>query len=281
MRKILVVKNAAEEGLGVIADELKLAEIEWDTIEPYARQTIPTGEAIDEAGYKGLIVLGGPMSANHDIAFPFLLDEIQLIRDMLERKLPMLNVCLGAQLLARACGVSLAYGGVKEVGWHSVHLNEWYTKRNPLFFQLPLEFMTFHWHQDTFDIPTEGYRLAGSELYPNQAFCVQGNAVGIQFHPELTKDMIEGWIEKDRQRSHPFLDAAQEDMILNHIDEYLPAQRDIVHKLIYGFATLMRPDDYRRPAVEEKPEAEAASEVTSETEPSATTGEDTSTEKIA
>ncbi len=287
MSKVLVVQNEADEGLGLFEEEMKLAGVEWELIKAYDGDTIPTGVMLDEAGYRGLMVMGGPMSALDEKGYPFLVDELRMIRDGLDRKLPMLNVCLGSQLLARACGMPLKINGVKEVGWQTVSLVEWYAQRNPLFFQLPTEFTTFHWHQDTFEIPTEGYRLARSELYTNQAFCFGGNAYGLQFHPEVTNEMIQAWVEKDRKRTNRFLSAEQEDQMLSQFTQHLPAQKDLAHKIFYGWATLLRPADYRRPVVEDKPveeskpeaaPAEAESAAASETSSSDTNQEEAANE---
>jgi GMP synthase-like glutamine amidotransferase len=266
MSKVLVIQNSEGEGLGSFADELKQAEVAWDLIKAYAGEPIPTGIDLDERGYRGLMILGGPMSAIDEKGYPFIADELRLIRAALDRKLPMLNICLGAQLLARACNMSLKINGQKEVGWHPVELIHWYTQRNPLFFQLPQNFTTFHWHQDTFEIPSEGYRLARSEAYPHQAFCFGGNAYGIQFHPEITKEMIEEWIARDSQRKDRFLSEDEATQILAQADQFLPEQKKIAHKIIYGWVTLLRPVDYRRPAVDESEtapkEAEAKTEST-------------------
>ena len=249
MKKILVVQNTATEGLGSFADEMKQAGIEWELVKAYAGERIPTGVMIDEAAYRGLMILGGPMSALDDKAYPFLAEEVRLIQDALERKLPMLNICLGAQLLARACGMPIRLGQNREVGWHQVTLNQWYTQRNPLFFQAPTEFVTFHWHQDSFEIPTDAYRLARSEISDVQAFCYQGNAYGLQFHPEVTEEMIRAWVENNGN----FISQEEGERILADMPQYLAAQKKLAHQLIYGFETTIRPSDYRGPKEEPKP----------------------------
>ncbi len=133
-KKVCVIQNDPDEGLGVFADELTAVDVSWETIHAYKGEPIPSAEALVERGCLGLMVLGGPMSATDEEHFPFLREEVRLLRESLQRKLPMLNLCLGAQLLARACDARLTIGGEKEIGWHSVSLIEWYTKRNPLFF---------------------------------------------------------------------------------------------------------------------------------------------------
>lgn len=246
MKKILVIQNDADEGLGVFADELEKMEIEWDTVHAYKGDPIPSDEALDELGYRGAMIFGGPMSATDDAHFPFLREETRFIQACLRRKLPMLNICLGAQLLARACNVRLTIGREKEIGWYPVYLVDWYAQRNPLFFQAPQEFVTFHWHQDTFDYPTEGYRLVRSDRYDQQAFCINGNAYGIQFHTEVTKEMVQLWVERELKKPNAIFDEAEAEKILAQADAYLQDLHKVAHQMIYGFETLLREPDYRR-----------------------------------
>lgn len=245
MKKILVIQNSSE-GLGIFADEFTKGGVMWETVHAYKGDPIPSDEALIGLSYHGLMVLGGPMSATDEEPFPFLREEVRLLRAGLVHKLPMLNICLGAQLLARACNVPLTIGGEKEIGWHPVSLIDWYARRNPLFFQAPREFVAFHWHRDTFDIPTDGYRLARSELYPNQAFCINGNAYGIQFHLEVTREMIETWTAEEQGRPGGVLSPAEAKKILIEAGAYLPALHALAHQVSYGFLTTLREPGYRK-----------------------------------
>lgn len=248
MNKILVIQNEEESGLGFFEEELKAAGVQWDLLKVYAGDPIPVSLMLAEADYRGVIILGGSMNPLGFGVHPYLREELRLIHGALERKLPMLCIGLGALLLAQALNMPVTIDGEKEVGWAPVHLDDWYAERNPLFFQLPTEFTCFHWHRGSFEIPTEGYRLARSEIYPNQAFCYGGNAYGIGFHPEATEKMIREWIEKDQSRSDRFLTDEEEVRILSQMDEQIPMQKEITHKIFYGFVTLLRPANYRRPA---------------------------------
>jgi GMP synthase (glutamine-hydrolysing) len=248
MKKVLVIQNDPDEGLGLFELEMKKADVAWDTIKPYSGDVIPQAESIDTNNYLGLIVLGGPMAATDEAKYPYLKDEVRLIGDFLERKLPMLNICLGAQLLARACGVDLSYGTTKEYGWQPIELIDWYTQRNPLFFQLPLEFSPLSWHQDSFEIPIEGYRLARSEGCLNQAFCINGNAYGLQFHVEVTEDMCTRWIEKAQRAGIISSDEARK--ILSKVEKACVPLREIAHFIFVGFETTLRDPSYRKKIVD-------------------------------
>ncbi len=147
----------------------------------------------DLSDIKAVISLGGPMNVYEEDKFPFLKDEDKLLKEALRNEIPILGVCLGAQLLAKASGAKVVKAKEKEIGWHEVKLTA-EGKIDPLFAGFPPELKVFQWHEDTFDIPLEGILLAGSKVCPNQAFRVGENAYGLQFHLEVAPDMIESWI---------------------------------------------------------------------------------------
>lgn len=238
--KILVFQHAASEGLGSLEEELKKAGLTWEAMRISGDMIFPSGVKLEE--YGGLIVLGGPMGVYEEAKYPWIKKEILLIQEALRQKKPILGICLGAQLLAKASGGRVYKGPASEIGWHPIRLDDWFYKRNPLFFQIDpaKDHMVFHWHGDTFDIPTEGYRLAWNDAYRNQAFCFNGNAVGLQFHPEMTETMISDWLASAEAREQ--VAAAGEDAakILADAAKHLPGLRAIAHKIFYGFASLIR-----------------------------------------
>jgi GMP synthase (glutamine-hydrolysing) len=248
MKKMLIIQNDVDEGPGLFLKEMELAGVAPVIVHPYKGEAIPRGERIESEDFRALMVLGGPMNALDDQNFPFLKDEVRLIQDFLERKLPILNICLGSQLLARACDMPIKLAGDLEIGWKPIQLTEWYTKRNPLFFQMDLKPMVFHWHTDTFEVPSEAYPLARSDMYEYQAFCYGGNAYGLQFHPEVTQEMVETWIKKGV--AHGDIDQSKADQILVDTGKEVKGLQKIAHQIFYGFATLLREPHYRRPAVE-------------------------------
>lgn len=129
-----------------------------------------------------LVVLGGPMGAYDLENHPYLTGEIELIRQRLHERRPVLGICLGAQLLAAAAGARVYPGapGV-EIGWAG----------------FPRRFTTFHWHGDTFDLPNGAAVLARSDRYI-QAFRLGAHAYGVQFHPEVVPGQLERWIRAYR-----------------------------------------------------------------------------------
>ncbi|MBI5286038.1 MAG: type 1 glutamine amidotransferase [Deltaproteobacteria bacterium] len=191
---ILVLQHLEGEGLGTIKNTLRIKGIKPVSIKIFAGERIPE----DTSGYSGLIILGGTMGVYEDDIHPFIRDEIALIRKALKDGLPILGICLGAQMLAKAAGGEVYKGGKKEIGWYKVGLTP-EAKRDRLFMDLPEELTVFQWHGDTFDIPAGGVRLAYSNVYPNQAMRVGERAYGLQFHLEITEGMIKDWL-KDYER---------------------------------------------------------------------------------
>ena len=141
--------------------------------------------------HKGLtIILGGPIGVYETDDYPFLQDEIDLLKVRLEDNLPTLGICLGAQLIAYALGTKVYAGHEKEIGWSKLSLSN--AENNPL---APLiDTSVLHWHGDTFDLPEQAELLASSEIYPNQAFSVGKNILALQFHIEVAGDSLEKWL---------------------------------------------------------------------------------------
>ncbi len=148
----------------------------------------------DPAGAAGLIFLGGPMSANDDL--PYLRQEMRIIGDACERGQPILGICLGAQLIAKAADARVYRNPSKEIGWFDVHLTEAGTA-DPLFAGANRSETVFHWHGETFDLPPAATWLAYSERCRHQAFRLGASVYGLQFHLEVTPEMIADWCLED------------------------------------------------------------------------------------
>jgi GMP synthase (glutamine-hydrolysing) len=137
-----------------------------------------------------LVILGGPIGAYESDLYPFLDEEIALIRRRLQAGLPTLGICLGAQLMARALSARVYPGRGKEIGWKPLSLTA--AGRDVL---APLEGLpVLHWHGDTFDLPDGAINLASTDLCDHQAFAVGRHALAFQFHPEAQQKGFERWL---------------------------------------------------------------------------------------
>jgi GMP synthase (glutamine-hydrolysing) len=138
-----------------------------------------------------LAVLGGPIGAEDDALYPFLADEVQLISERLSNQKPILGICLGAQLMARALGASIRTMDRKEIGYASVNLTE-SARKSPLIHigNQPV----LHWHGDQFSMPRGVASLASTSVCPNQAFMIGSHAMAWQFHLEVDAKRIEQWL---------------------------------------------------------------------------------------
>lgn len=139
-----------------------------------------------------LVVLGGPIGAFDETAYPFLADTLALLRERLARRLPVLGICLGAQLMARALGAGVAPMGHKEIGFAplALTLDGERSVLAPLANGTPV----LHWHGDRFEIPPGAESLAATPLCPHQAFALGTHALALQFHLEADLSRIEQWL---------------------------------------------------------------------------------------
>ncbi|RYL93064.1 type 1 glutamine amidotransferase [Sporolactobacillus sp. THM7-4] len=170
----------------------------------FAGEELPDIEGIDL-----LVIMGGPMNIYEESAFPFLRGEKAFITQAIDRKLPILGVCLGAQLLADCLGAKVYPGKDAEIGWFPVTFPA--RKEGP--FQIfPDRLDVFHWHGDTFDLPEEAVRMASSAGCLNQAFIYHDFAIGLQFHLEMAEENIKSIIDntKGELADGPYIQKADE-----------------------------------------------------------------------
>jgi GMP synthase (glutamine-hydrolysing) len=193
MTAVYAFRHVGFEHLGLIAPALESRGLAVEYVDVFEGAPVP--ERIGEAA--GLVFMGGPMSANDDL--PYLRAELAQIAKAAKVGQPVLGVCLGAQLIAKALGAQVHRNRVKEIGWYPV---QWTpaAASDPLFAGLSAPETVFHWHGETFDLPRGAEWLARSEACAHQAFRVGANVYGLQFHLEVTPEMIEDWLTQDQNR---------------------------------------------------------------------------------
>jgi len=155
-------------------------------VEALAGDPLPSIEEVD-----GVIAMGGPMGAGDTDDHPELAAEVELLAAAVERQIPVLGICLGAQLLARALGAEVRPGPRAEIGFASIRVSD---PDDPLVGALAPEATVLHWHSDVFDLPAGARSLASSAAAEHQAFR-HGNAWGVLFHPEADAAMLEEWLQ--------------------------------------------------------------------------------------
>jgi GMP synthase (glutamine-hydrolysing) len=138
-----------------------------------------------------LIVLGGPIGVYEVRDYPFLKGEIAMVERRLKAGRPVLGLCLGAQIMAKALGSRVYKGKRKELGWSPLELTD--AGRKSVLAELGPRTAVLHWHGDTFDLPRGAELLASTRLYANQAFSWRRHALGLQFHIETTVHGLERW----------------------------------------------------------------------------------------
>ena len=181
---VLVIRHVSFEGVGTIGEELARLGLSFDYLDA-PRQAVG---AAREA--RLLVVMGGPISVNDVDRFPYLADEIEVIRHRIEHGLPTLGICLGAQLIARALRAAVAPMASPEIGWGTLALTA-VGSTSPL---RHLAGPVLHWHGETFELPAGCPSLASTPACANQAFAVDDHTLALQFHIEVGPADLEHWL---------------------------------------------------------------------------------------
>ncbi len=186
MKPVRIFRHIACEGPGYLGTLLDKQQIPYEIIRIDANQAVP--QTLDEVS--GLVFMGGSMSVNDPLEW--IADEIRLIQTARQQDMPMLGICLGSQLIAKALGVTVGKGTGQEIGWANVHKVQ--PQLNDGWFDgLENSFTAFHWHGETFTPPHHAAHLLKSDCYEHQAFST-GNTLALQFHLEMTADMVREWV---------------------------------------------------------------------------------------
>ncbi len=186
MSSALVIRFVPFENLDGFAATFLQAKLTVRTLDAWHPQAIERAEAADV-----LVVMGGPVGVDDLDEYPYLGDLILMLRDRLAAGAPTLGICLGAQLMAQAMGASVQPGEGAEIGIHPISLTaDGHSSALECFADEPL---TWHWHQDVFDLPPGAVCLARSAATQVQAFAVGSNILACQFHPEFAGD-VEPWL---------------------------------------------------------------------------------------
>jgi GMP synthase-like glutamine amidotransferase len=186
--RVLAVENYPKTTLGLVAEALDEARADTCILRAHAGEPLPSGHE----GYDALVLLGGAQSALDDAEHPYLPAEAALARAYGEAGKPVLGICLGAQIVARAYGAQNILGRPLEFGWHPVRTNA-AGDADPIVSAIAPAAPLFHWHVDTFTLPPGAIHLAESDRTAMQAFRIGRAVYGIQFHFEADTRLVAGW----------------------------------------------------------------------------------------
>lgn len=184
VKPVAIFRHSPTEGPGYFATYLDTHGIAWRQLKLDEGEAVPA----DTTGFSGLCFMGGPMSVND--ALPWIPPVLSLIRDAVAKDVPVIGHCLGGQLMSKALGGTVTRNPVKEIGWGKIRVApsstaaEWFGDVH--------EFLSFHWHGETFTLPA-GATLAGSSDYCNNQAFVLGPHIGLQCHVEMTPELIRTW----------------------------------------------------------------------------------------
>ena len=185
---VRVFQHTPSEPLGYLESIFSEVEIPYEYVRLWKDEPVNMGSATH------FVFLGGPMSVNDEAQLPWLKDEKELIRKAAKKKIPVLGLCLGAQLIASAYG-AMVYRFINETGWYQVHPAK---DATGVFATFPDPFCVFQMHGETFHLPVGGRLQCRGDIVPHQGFRL-GSALGLQFHLEMTENLIRDWTNRERE----------------------------------------------------------------------------------
>ncbi|MEQ8789354.1 MAG: type 1 glutamine amidotransferase [Pirellulaceae bacterium] len=236
MKPVLVLRQVPHEGLGLLAEVLREHHVAYSYLDLFDDPP----HHVDVSRLSGLVILGGPMNADQTDEHPFLAHEVQWIGEAVGRGLPVLGICLGSQLLAKALGASVYAAERKEIGWCTVEMTE-AAGDDPLLATCGPRETVFQWHGDTFDLPPGATWLARSDVAPNQAFRFGRSVWGLQFHIELTPVEFDMWLREPGMCGEiAHLDYVDGDEIERRAVDEFPRLQQLGRRILSPFAALCR-----------------------------------------
>jgi GMP synthase-like glutamine amidotransferase len=186
--RVLIVENMPNTHFGQVEAALAEADARLDIRRPWKGEALPSAPH----AYDGIVVFGGEQSALDDHTHPYLPELAGLMRAFGDAGRPVLGICLGGQVLARAYGATNLLGAAPEFGWHEVELTE-AAADDPVLSAVEKNFPIFQWHSDTFTLPEGAVRLARNPAVANQCFRIGRAAYGMQFHFEADRNVVGKW----------------------------------------------------------------------------------------
>jgi GMP synthase (glutamine-hydrolysing) len=234
--RVLSIAHQRDAGPGVFAETMRALGVEHDVWHRVEAERPPR----DPLSYDAVLVFGGAMHADQEESHPWLAAEKALLRELLERRVPLMGVCLGSQLLAEAAGAQVGRAARPEIGWHDVELTP-AGAQDPVLGPLAPRFTAFQWHSYEFQLPPGATPLARSDVCL-QAFRID-NAIAIQFHAEVSAADAEAWIDDYRSDEDAVRIGVDPGALRQRTRESIEAWNDVGRTLCERFLE----DDHRSP----------------------------------
>jgi GMP synthase (glutamine-hydrolysing) len=233
MNPVLCVRNDRDDTLGIAVPGLADAGVPVIRLDAFEAE--PRWPGLDEIG--GLVVFGGEMNADETERYPYLLTQRQLMRQAIDAGMPVLGICLGAQMLARVLGARVYRAPVRELGFKPVRITE-AGQADPLLQAFRSGDRVFQWHEDTFDLPDGAELLAAGDDVQVQAFRMGRNAWGVQFHLEVDAEGVDAWLRVAEPSLERVWKRSAEE-VREELRLYLDAQQQRSRPLFKAFARLV------------------------------------------
>ena len=229
--RVLGVRHPGGGTCGLLADRCEAGGHDLVAWMPGAGEPMPA----PPAEFDAVAVFGGGMNVRDVDRLPWLRAEIELLRDVLQERTPVIGICLGAQLLASAAGAEVRRSPSPEIGWFDVARTE-EGALDPLLGSLPARFLAYEWHSYTFALPAGSVELARSAACP-QAFRLGDYAWGVQFHPEVVPEIVREWAMDYRSDPDAIAMGFDPPAHIAEATERLPAWMEIGRTLFEAFLT--------------------------------------------
>jgi GMP synthase (glutamine-hydrolysing) len=232
MRPLLLLRNDPVDTYGIARDALAGEGLPVVVLDAWKPSWPGSGEI------SGVVAFGGAMNVDETVRFPYLARERGFLRECVERGVPVLGICLGAQLLARALDAPVMPSPVREIGFTSIHPTT-SGANDPLVSAFAEGDLVFHWHEDTFELPTGSELLATGDDVLVQAYRAGPRAWGLQFHLEIDREEIEAWLDDAGDDLEETWGKSKE-AVREEAELHLSRQSERARNAFRGFADVVR-----------------------------------------